>query len=82
MHQIKVYGMGCARCKELYQRCLQALDKAGMQGYVVEVEDLAGIITAGVLVTPGLEIDGKLVSEGRLLTVGQIVERLEAAAPA
>ncbi len=82
MRKLKIYGMGCPKCERLYQNCLEALDLAGIQGAVVKEEDLAGITAAGVLVTPGLEIDGKLVSEGRLLTVGQILEKLEAAGPA
>lgn len=77
MHTIKIYGMGCTKCDRLYRNCLEALDRAGLQGTVVKKEDLAGITAAGVLVTPGLEIDGKLVSEGKLLTVDQIVEKLK-----
>lgn len=76
MRQLKIYGAGCARCAKLYQNCLEALDRAGMQGVVLKEEDLSKITAAGVMMTPGLEIDGEIVSEGKLLTVEQIVEKL------
>jgi len=76
MRQLKIYGSGCARCGRLYQNCLEALDAAGEQGIVLKEEDLANISKARVMFTPALEIDGKLVSEGKLLTVKQVVEKL------
>jgi len=78
MRQLKIYGAGCRRCGSLYQNCLEALDAAGEQGIVLKEEDLAKISQARVMFTPALEIDGKVVSEGKLLTVEQIVEKLRA----
>jgi len=77
MRQLKIYGAGCARCGRLYQNCLEALEAAGEQGIVLKEEDLAKIAAAKVMFTPALEIDGKVVSEGKVLAVSQIVELLK-----
>ncbi|OGD78165.1 MAG: hypothetical protein A2Y64_05280, partial [Candidatus Coatesbacteria bacterium RBG_13_66_14] len=67
MRQLRIYGAGCRRCGALYQNCLEALEAAGEQGIVLKEEDLANISQAKVMFTPALEIDGKLVSEGKVL---------------
>lgn len=77
MRQLKIYGSGCHRCGALYQNCLEALEAAGEQGIVLKEEDLAKISMAKVMFTPALEIDGKLVSEGKVLAVSQIVAMLK-----
>jgi small redox-active disulfide protein 2 len=77
MRQLKIYGAGCARCGRLYQNCLEALEAAGEQGIVLKEEDLAKIAAAKVMFTPALEIDGKVVREGKVLAVSQIVELLK-----
>ena len=77
MIELTVYGPGCPSCRELYKRCLAALDKAGVQGNVGKVERLEEMAAAGVMLSPGLAVDGKLVSQGKLLAVSQIVKLLE-----
>ncbi len=66
MLTIKVYGPGCANCRKLEEIANAALQKAGVPGSVVKVKDVSEIVAAGVLKTPGLSIDGKLVSTGRI----------------
>ena len=77
MKELTVYGPGCSSCQELYKRCFLALDKAGVQGKVGKVERLEEMAAAGVMLSPGLAVDGKLVSQGKLLAVSQIVRLLE-----
>jgi small redox-active disulfide protein 2 len=66
MLTIKVFGPGCANCRKLEELAARALAEAGVEGEIVKVSDAMAIVDAGVLKTPGLSIDGKLVSTGRI----------------
>ncbi len=66
MLTLKVFGPGCANCRKLEEIATRALAQAGIEGQVLKVTDATAIVDAGVLRTPGLSIDGKLVSTGRI----------------
>ena len=66
MLTISVYGPGCSNCRKLEEISRKALADAGLQGEVVKVTAMPDIVAAGVLKTPGLAINGKLVSTGRI----------------
>lgn len=66
MLTIQVYGPGCANCRKLEEIAIRALAEAGVEGRVVKMSNAMAIVDAGVLETPGLAIDGKLVSTGRI----------------
>jgi len=66
MLTVKVFGPGCANCRKLEEIATHALAQAGVEGKVVKVSDTLAIVDAGVLKTPGLSIDGKLVCSGRI----------------
>ncbi|MDP2364232.1 MAG: thioredoxin family protein, partial [Ignavibacteria bacterium] len=65
---IKVYGSGCANCKQLEQMCYNALQELQIDASVEKVTDIQEIMKAGILSTPGLEINGKMISSGKLPT--------------
>ena len=65
---IKVYGSGCANCKKLEQMCFDALQELNLNATVQKVSDLQEILKTGILSTPGLEINGKMISSGKLPT--------------
>ena len=73
---IEVLGSGCRRCVQLADNAQAALDAAGRQGEVVKVTAPAEIAARGVMATPGLAIDGKLVSTGRVLSPADIGKML------
>jgi small redox-active disulfide protein 2 len=73
MLTIKVFGPGCANCRKLEEMASTALGQAGVEGEIVKVTDVQAIADAGVLRTPGLAIDGKLVSTGRIPAPDSIV---------
>ena len=77
MH-IKVLGPGCANCVNLEKNTRAALASLGMEASVEKVTDYADIMAHGVMSTPGLVIDGDVVSYGRVPTPTQIVELIEA----
>ncbi|MCX7347288.1 MAG: thioredoxin family protein [Alphaproteobacteria bacterium] len=72
---IKILGSGCKKCVTLGENALAAAKAAGKKAEIVEVTDFAQIAGYGVMSTPGLVIDEKLLSSGKVLTV-QEIERL------
>ncbi len=64
--KIEILGMGCARCSTLEQQVRQALEELNVEAEVTKVSDLDKISSYGVLMTPGLVINGKVLSSGKL----------------
>jgi small redox-active disulfide protein 2 len=75
--EIKVLGPGCANCKKLVQNVNQAVSELGIDADVKKVEDIAEIMSYGVMSTPGLVVDGVVKSSGRALNVSEIKEILK-----
>jgi small redox-active disulfide protein 2 len=75
--EIKVLGTGCAKCVKLHEHVGEALKKAGITASVEKVTDLAAIMGYGVMSTPALVIDGKVVSTGKLLSPAEIIPYLK-----
>jgi len=70
--KIEVLGPGCANCVRLAANAKEAADMAGVEAEIVKVTDYAQIAAYGVMSTPGLVIDGKVVSYGRIPSAGDI----------
>lgn len=75
--KIEVLGSGCAKCKRLEKNVKKAMKKASIDGDVIKVEDINEIVERGVMITPGLVIDGKMVSTGKVLSPDDIVKLLK-----
>ncbi len=69
---IKVLGMGCARCRDLEQRARKALAETGLTAEVEKVDDIQKIMTYRIMATPALVIDGTVKSAGRIPSVEEI----------
>jgi small redox-active disulfide protein 2 len=69
---IQVLGIGCSRCKELEKRTMNALAELGVAADVQKVTDIQEIMKFKIMGTPGLVIDGKVRSAGRLPTLDEI----------
>jgi small redox-active disulfide protein 2 len=79
MLTIKVLGPGCANCRKLEEIARSAVASAGIEAQVVKVTDMQQIVGYGVLKTPGLVIDEKLVCSGRIPTPENVAEWIAAA---
>jgi small redox-active disulfide protein 2 len=63
---VKVLGSGCAKCQALEKATVEALAELGMDTAVEHVTDFAKIAAYGVMSTPALVVDGKVVLYGRV----------------
>ena len=64
MKNIKVLGTGCANCKTTLKLIEEAVKAKGLEVQLEKIEDLAAIMSYGVMSTPGVVIDGKVVHAG------------------
>lgn len=74
--KIEVLGTGCAKCKTLYENTRKALEESGKNAEIVKVEDIPSIMKYGVMSTPALVIDGKVMFSGKLASVAEITGML------
>ncbi|MBU1239492.1 TM0996/MTH895 family glutaredoxin-like protein [Myxococcota bacterium] len=77
MKKLQVLGTGCPKCKKLTEHATEAAAGFGAALEVVKVEDINEIISFGIMQTPGLALDGKVLSAGKLLSVSEITELLK-----
>lgn len=75
--KIQIYGSGCVQCKRLYDHVETALRAAGMDAELEKVTDLDAIVAAGVLQTPALAVDGKILRQGKVCSPGEIAALLK-----
>jgi len=74
--KIEVLGTGCAKCKTLYESVKTAVREKGIEAEVVKVEDMPSIMKYGVMSTPALVIDGKVVFSGKTASAAEILKYL------
>ena len=74
--EIKVLGTGCAGCRTLYETVTQAIAELGISAAIVKEEDIAEILSYGIMTLPGLVVDGRVVSAGRQISLAEVKELL------
>ena len=79
---IQVLGGGCAKCNQLEAAAREALEELHMDPAVGHIRDFARIAAYGVMSTPALMIDGKVVSSGRVLSKEQVIQLIRQVRPA
>lgn len=74
---VKVLGSGCAKCNALETATKAALSQLGMDTTIDHVTDFSQIAAYGVMTTPALVVDGKVVSYGKVLKTDEVVKILQ-----
>lgn len=69
---IKILGTGCPKCKTLEKLTREAVSDLGIEANITKEEDIIKIMGFGVLHTPGLVINNKVVMSGRLPSLSEI----------
>ncbi len=64
--EIKILGTGCPKCKSLEKATNEAVAELGVEATVTKEEDIMKIMEYGIMHTPGLVINNKVVMSGRL----------------
>lgn len=73
---IKILGGGCDNCKRLEENTKKALKELRIDAKVIKVKEYKDIMSYGVMRTPALVINERVVSYGRVLTVNEIINIL------
>ncbi|HPR65055.1 MAG TPA: thioredoxin family protein [Thermoanaerobaculia bacterium] len=64
--KIEILGSGCMKCNKLYELTKRIVEENGIDADVVKVEDINRMVELGLWATPGLAVNGKILSAGRL----------------
>ncbi|HEC75923.1 MAG TPA: thioredoxin family protein [Thermoplasmatales archaeon] len=76
--KIEVLGSGCAKCKLLEKRVKEAIKEMGKKDVeIVKIESVEEIMKRGIMVTPGLAIDGEAKIAGRVPSIEEIKELIK-----
>ena len=75
--EIKILGIGCKNCVNLAKNTEEALKELGMEATITKVTDMKDIAKYGIMRTPGLVIDEKVVSYGKVASMEEITELLK-----
>ncbi|MFA5357246.1 MAG: thioredoxin family protein [Candidatus Omnitrophota bacterium] len=70
--KIEILGVGCPKCKQLTANAEAAARELGITVEIAKITDIAKITEYGVMMTPGLAVDGTVVSAGKVLTKDEI----------
>ena len=74
---VKILGSGCKNCQTLTENTKEALAELGIEAEMIKVTDFADIVTYGVMTTPALVVDDKVLYYGKVLKTKEIVKLLE-----
>lgn len=70
--KIEILGTGCPKCKKLYEAVQTAVNEMNIDAEIIKITQIKEIINYGVMITPALAIDGKVVIAGKLPSIDEI----------
>jgi small redox-active disulfide protein 2 len=76
MIKLKILGPGCSNCRLLAEKVERAAQELSLEYEMEKVEDMATILSYGVMMTPGLVVDGEVKLTGRVPHIDRIKEIL------
>ena len=74
--EIKILGTGCPKCKTLERLTREVVAETGIEANISKVEDIMQIMNYGVVATPALVVDEKVVIKGRVPSANEIKQIL------
>lgn len=74
--KIQILGTGCPKCAKLAENAEAAARELGLEYELVKVTDINQILSFGIMMTPGLAVDGKVMLSGRVASVDEIKENI------
>lgn len=77
MTLIEIFGSGCKKCEVLQERATEAARNLGLQADIIKVKEFDQMMARGILSTPALALDGKVVFQGQVPTVQALEELLK-----
>lgn len=66
LKSIQVYGTGCPSCEKLYRNVQKAVEELGLNIGIEKIEDLNALLQSGIMRTPALGFDGKIILQGKI----------------
>ena len=77
MKKIQILGTGCPKCKKLAELTDQAAQELGLEYELVKVTDINEIMKFGIMMTPGLAVDGTVKVVGKVPKIDEIKKMIE-----
>ena len=77
--EIKILGTGCPNCKRLEKTTREALAEMGAKAAITKVTDMSDIMAYDIITTPGLVVDEKVMSSGRVPSKAEITSMIATA---
>ena len=75
--KIEIFGNGCPKCHQLEANAKKAAEELKIKADIIKVTDIAKIVAAGIMITPALGVNGKIVSSGKVLSAKEIMKFLK-----
>ncbi|HHS12669.1 MAG TPA: thioredoxin family protein [bacterium] len=79
MKKIQILGTGCPKCRKLTELAEQAARELGLEYEIEKITDINDIMAFGVMMTPGLAVNGEVKAAGKIPNVEEIKKWLEPA---
>ena len=77
MTEVKILGIGCAKCKKLDKFVRELCQKNGIAANIEKIEDINKIVEFGVMATPALVVNGEVKAAGRVPKEAEILKWLQ-----
>ena len=75
--KIEILGTGCPKCKKLAKNAEEALEEMGIDAEIVKVTKIKDIMKYGVMMTPALAVEGRVVLKGKVVGKEEIKETIK-----
>ncbi|PLX31981.1 MAG: thioredoxin family protein [Ignavibacteria bacterium] len=73
---VKILGAGCAKCEQLERAARAVIEREGIDATVTKIDDITDILAYGVMITPALVVDEKVVVKGRVPSNDELTKLL------